>query len=150
MYARIVKMLLEAFPQTYSEKLGFSLESGLSGEVFKWFLTSLFFGKPTGEAQAMNTYRYFVKHGLTTPEGILDAGWERLVHVLDEKAMRYDFSTADKLLEVAENIQKWYGEDLNILRRKSSCEEDLVKRLKSLGKGIGDGDSLRLGRGYTR
>ena len=87
MYARIVKMLLEAFPQTYSEKLGFSLESGLSGEVFKWFLTSLFFGKPTGEAQAMNTYRYFVKHGLTTPEGILDAGWERLVHVLDEKAM---------------------------------------------------------------
>lgn len=139
MYARVIKMLFEAFPETYSEELGILLESGSSGEIFKWFLASLLFGKPIREAQAMKTYRCFARHGVITPEGILGAGWERLVQILDEGGYtRYDFSTADKLLEVAENLQKWYGGDLNILRRKSSCEEDLVERLKSLGKGIGD------------
>ncbi len=139
MRARIIKMLLEAFPQTYSEELGISLDSGSPGEVFKWFLASLLFGKPIREAQAIKTYRCLARHGLISPRRIIDAGWEKLVQVLDEGGYtRYDFSTADKLLEAAGNLQERYGGDLNLLKSRSGSEGELVERLKGLAKGVGD------------
>jgi hypothetical protein len=49
----------------------------------------------------------------------------------------YDFSTADKLLEVFGNLQKNYGGDLNKLYQETRNSEDLEKKIKVLGKGIG-------------
>ncbi len=137
--AHIVRRLLEVFPETYSEELGITLDEGSSDEVFKWFLASILFGKPIREAQAIKTYRCFLSNGVVTPLAILKAGWERLVEILDEGGYtRYDFSTADKLLEVSGNLQRKYRGDINLLRRLSRSEAELTERLKSLGKGIGD------------
>jgi hypothetical protein len=62
-----------------------------------------------------------------------------LVRILDEGGYtRYDFKTADKLLEVMKNLVEKYGGSLTVLCNKASDERDLEKRLKELGKGIGD------------
>jgi len=61
------------------------------------------------------------------------------VNLLDEGGYtRYDNKTADKLLLVMGNLNSRYGGSLNRLHREASDSADLEKRLKELGKGIGD------------
>ncbi|MDR7545377.1 MAG: DNA methylase [Armatimonadota bacterium] len=116
--------------------LGIDLASGREDEQFKWFLACLLFGKPIQQAVARRAYEEFVKEGLVTPEAILEAGWDRLVAVLDRgRYVRYDFSTATKLLEVCRTLKERYGSLANLLGRASS-PQDLVARLLEF-KGIG-------------
>ncbi|MFB0558174.1 MAG: hypothetical protein ACETVY_03555, partial [Candidatus Bathyarchaeia archaeon] len=103
---------------------------------FKWFLASILFAKRISAEIAKRTYREFEKEGLTTPEEILDAGWDRLVKVLDSGGyVRYDYSTASNLLEIMERLIKDYG-DLEQVHRQSKDSEDLERCLKDF-KGIG-------------
>ena len=119
---------VEKYGKKYSERLGIKLEE----EPFKWFLAAVLFGAPIREENAIKTYKIFERNGLTEPEKILEAGWDTLVFYLDEGGYtRYDFKTADKLLEACRNIIK-KGGIKKILR-----EKDLRKELK-LAKGIGD------------
>ncbi|MCJ7633095.1 hypothetical protein MUP77_11975, partial [Candidatus Bathyarchaeota archaeon] len=63
-------------------------------------LASLLFGAPITESSVVKTYNCFQKHGVLTPKQILKTGWDDLVKILDEGGYtRYDFKTADKLLE---------------------------------------------------
>lgn len=67
---------------------------------------------------------------LTTPQAILKAGWNRLVALLDQAHyVRYDFSTATKLLEVCRDLKKRYGTLSNLLQR-SKTPSDLSRRLQ--------------------
>lgn len=50
---------------------------------------------------------------------------------------RYDFSTADRLLEVFGRLEKEYGGSLQRLYDSSRDGKDLERRLMGLGKGIG-------------
>jgi hypothetical protein len=93
-----------------SADLGIDLRSGKERELFKWFLACLLFGKPIQQGVARRTYGEFVKEGLLTPEAILRAGWDKLVEVLDRgHYVRYDFSTATKLLSICRSLQEHYG-----------------------------------------
>ena len=131
--------LVENFGQKYSEILGISLNDEADEETFKWFLASILFGAPITETSVIKTYKCFQKYDVLTPEGILETGWDGLVKILDEGSYtRYDFKTADKLLEVMQNLIENYGGSLNLLHSKASDTRDLEKRLKDLGKGIGD------------
>jgi hypothetical protein len=135
----MLQNLLEIHGQKYSELLGIDISSGKDGEVFKWFLVSILFGAPISETSAMKTYRCFEKHGTTTPQKILAKGWNGLVKILDEGSYtRYDFKTADKLLEVMGNLVELYGGNINSIHAQADGPKDLETCLKSLGKGIGD------------
>lgn len=102
----------------------------------KWFLASMLFAKRISAEIAKRTYRRFEEEGLTSPGKILDARWDRLVHVLDTGGyVRYDFSTASNLLEAMEKLENEYS-DLEQLHELSKDGEDLEKRLKEF-KGIG-------------
>jgi hypothetical protein len=130
---------VEAYGGRYSEVLGVRLSGGDDGEVFKWFLASLLFGAPITESAAVKTYRCFVQHGVLTAEKIVRTGWEGLVEILDEGGYtRYDFKTADKLLMVAKSLVEAYAGSLSRLHASSSDSRDLERRLKGLGKGVGD------------
>ncbi len=108
-------------------------------EIFKWFLASVLFGAPITETSVIKTYRCFKKREVLTPNKILETGWNGLVEILDEGSYtRYDFKTADKLLEVMGNLNTRYGGSLNKLHDDAADSFDLEKRLKELGKGIGD------------
>jgi len=118
--------------------LGIDLKSRVAGEISKWFLASLLYSKPIRESTATITYQVFEESEVVSPAEILKTGWEGLVSLLDEGGYtRYDFSTASKLLQVFGSLQKDYGGDLNRLHDAAADSDDLEKRLRDLGKGIG-------------
>jgi len=120
----------------YSKSLDIDLESGKEKEVFKWFLACLLFGKPIQQKVAEKTYFEFEKEGLITPEKILEAGWNKLVKVLDKgHYVRYDFSTATKLLAVCKKLKEKYG-CLTDLLKKAKDRKDLAKKLQEF-RGVG-------------
>jgi endonuclease III len=126
--------LLRHYFPLYSEELGIDL-SAPPGR-FKWFLASILFGARISEQIAMSTFRCFERYGLDDPEKILAAGWDELVRILDEGGyVRYDFSTATKLLSVLETLRERYG-SLEQLYRDAKDTGDLEQRLREF-KGIG-------------
>ncbi len=134
-----LKAFVENFGQRYLEILGINLSEGEDKEIFKWFLASILFGAPITETSAIKTYQCFQKYNVLTPKRILETGWDGLVRILDEGTYtRYDFKTADKLLEVMQNLMKKYDGSLNLLFNKASNTHDLERRLKDLGKGMGN------------
>ncbi len=129
-----VEALVSSFP-LYSEELGIDL-SKPSGR-FKWFLASILFGARISEKIALRTYRNFEKNHILTPEKILNAGWDKLVRLLDEGGyVRYDFSTATKLLNIMKELKENYG-SLEGLYAQSSNTEEMKNRLMEF-KGIGE------------
>jgi len=120
----------------FAKELDIDLSSKEETAYFKWFLACLLFGKPIQQQVAKQTYFEFVKEGFTTPDAILNAGWDRLVEVLDRgHYVRYDFSTATKLLDVSKSLKEKYG-TLTELLLKSQTIDELSSRLQEF-KGIG-------------
>jgi hypothetical protein len=120
----------------FSEDLGINLKSGNEKELFKWFLASLLFGKPIQQEVAKRTYFEFEKEKILSPEEILKAGWDKLVEILDRgHYVRYDFSTATKLLEISKELKQQYGSLGNLLRQEKN-RKDLEMRLQEF-RGIG-------------
>lgn len=139
MDSTITDALIKNFGGKYSKILGIDLTTGEDMEIFKWFLASILFGAPIGETSVMKTYRYFESHGVLTPQKILDTGWEGLVEILDDGGYtRYDFKTSDKLLTVMRKLVDLYEGSLSLLHDRSLNSSDLEKRIKNLGKGIGE------------
>ena len=120
----------------YAHELGIDLSTKQETEYFKWFLACLLFGKPIQQEVAKRTYVEFVREGLITPESILQAGWDKLVEVLDRgHYVRYDFSTATKLLDVSKTLKEQYGTLTDLMQQSQSIDE-LSSRLQAF-KGIG-------------
>ncbi len=131
--------LVENMGRRYSEVLGINLDNGDDGEIFKWFLAAVLFGAPITESSVLKTYRRFEERRVLTPIKIVEAGWDGLVKILDEGGYtRYDFKTAHKLLRVMGNLIAKYNGSLNLLHREAADSMDLERRLKELGKGLGD------------
>ncbi|MEM4058070.1 MAG: hypothetical protein QXZ12_05010 [Thermoplasmata archaeon] len=106
-------------------------------DPFPWFILSVLFGARISEQIATNTYFLLQSEKLTTPELIIERGWDGLVSILDAGGYtRYDFKTATKLLELSENLIKAGG--LVNIHENSKDFEVLVANLKNLAKGIGD------------
>ena len=120
--------------QSYSKELGLDLSK--AEDRFKWFLASVLFAKRISAETAKETYLNFEQEDLTSPDAILEAGWDRLVEVLDSGGYtRYDFSTATNLLGIAKMLKEKYG-DLERLHAESSSPTDLERRLQEF-KGVG-------------
>ena len=120
--------------QSYSDELGLDLTK--PEDRFKWFLASILFAKRIAAETAKETYLYFEQEELTSPDAILQAGWDRLVEVLDSGGYtRYDFSTATNLLGIAKTLKEKYG-SLERLHAESSSPRDLENRLREF-KGVG-------------
>jgi endonuclease III len=128
-----IELLLANFP-LYTEDLGIDLTEPAGR--FKWFLASILFGARISEKIAANTYKTFERYGIDSMEKIIATGWDELVKVLDEGGyVRYDFSTATKLLEISQTLKEKYGA-LENLYSQSSDTRDLARRLQEF-KGIG-------------
>ncbi len=119
---------------SYSQELNLDLSK--PDDRFKWFLASVLFAKRILSQTAKETYFYFDQEELTSPDAILEAGWDRLVEVLDAGGYtRYDFSTATNLLGIAKTLKEKYG-SLERLYAESSSPSDLERRLMEF-KGVG-------------
>ena len=128
-----IELLLANF-SLYTEDLGIDLTEPAGR--FKWFLASILFGARISEKIAVNTYKAFERYGIDSMEKIIAAGWDELVKILDEGGyVRYDFSTATKLLDISQTLKEKYG-SLENLYNQSSDTRDLARRLQEF-KGIG-------------
>lgn len=131
--------LIAAFGGSYARELGIDLSRGDHVEIQKWFLAAVLFGARIPVKTAMKTYLQFERAGLVQAEQLLHAGWNTLVSVLGRGGYaRYDFKTATKLLEVASNLLQDYAGDLNTLHSVAVDTTDLERRIRQLGKGIGE------------
>ena len=125
-----VLLNLMAKKRSYARRLGIHLASKNEKELFKWFLACLLFAKPIQTEIAERAYRELVMARLTSPRAILRAGWDKLVLLLDRAHyVRYDFSTATKLLEVSQELTRRYGGLKNLLAQSRTAAE-LSRRLQ--------------------
>ena len=123
----------------YASELGIELAAPDAGERFKWFLAAVLYGTRISESLASRTWREFAARGVLTAQRILATGWDGLVAILDAGGyVRYDYKTATKLLDVCDALMRDYGGSLDVLHAVAADPRDLEKRLKALGKGIGD------------
>lgn len=128
--------LIEEYGETYSSALGIDLKSGKQDEIFKWFLASILYGKRISAEIASRTYEEFESRGVLLPEKIIATGWDGLVEILDDGGyVRYDYSTATKLLDLMKELKERYG-SLCELHRQAKDPKDLEKMLVEF-KGIG-------------
>jgi len=119
----------------HAKELGIDLASKQEKEYFKWFLACLLFGKPIQQEVAKRAYFELVKEDLDTPEAIIQAGWDKLVEVLDRARYVYDSSTATKLLDISKTLQEKYGTLTNLLKQSQTIDE-VSARLQEF-KGMG-------------
>lgn len=99
----VVNLLLNLYGELYSEHLGIDPQN----EPFKWLLASVLYGAPIQESIAARTYKEFERRHVVISESILRTGWHGLVDILDEGGYtRYDYKTADKLLEMAKTVRE--------------------------------------------
>jgi endonuclease III len=118
---------------SYSEELGLDLNEPKDRE--RWFFASILFAKRISSSIALKTIKRFQEENLMTPKAILAAGWDRLVQVLDSGGyVRYDFSTASNLLDIAKMLLE-YG-NLERIHEKAKSPRELEKLLMEF-KGIG-------------
>jgi len=121
--------------ESYPQLLGIDLES--EGGRFRWFLASILFGKRISPKIARRTYEEFERQGLTTPQAIVEAGYDRLVEVLDEGGyVRYDFSTASNLLDINEKLLRDHNGSLEEIHEGAKSPRNLEKLIQDF-KGVG-------------
>jgi len=137
--SKLVTKLVQNLGQRFSISLGIDISEADSTQLIKWFLASILFGARISESIVVKTYKQFKEKDVLSAQTILDTGWDGLVKILDDGGyVRYDFKTATKLLDIMGSLEKQYKGDLNRLHQKAKDPFDLEKRLKNLGKGIGD------------
>ncbi|RDE14435.1 MAG: hypothetical protein C4K47_04600 [Candidatus Thorarchaeota archaeon] len=120
--------------KTYSYELG--LDLGNPDGRFEWFLASILFAKRISTQISRRTFVRFREEGLTTPDAILEAGWDKLVEVLDSGGYtRYDFSTASALLDIMGNLRERYG-SLEAIHAQAESSRDLETKLMEF-RGVG-------------
>jgi len=113
---------------SYSQELGLDLRA--KPDRFKWFIASMLYAKRISSKIASATFRRFLEEGLTDPQSIASAGWDRIVEVLDSGGyVRYDFSTATNILESVRLLLEKYGGDVDKVHESASDSKDLEKRL---------------------
>jgi endonuclease III len=123
--------------EIYSQELGIDLQSGQDRELFKWLVACLLFGRPIQQQVAAKAFHELENANLLTPEKLQEAGWQRLVDVLGQgHYVRYDESTATRLLEASKLLQEKYGGSVQRLLQAAENKKDLQKRLMEF-KGIG-------------
>jgi endonuclease III len=115
----------------YSEELGIDLAQRSDSVYFRWFLASLLFGARISETTAKNTYRSFMRHGLTNPQRILNAGWGFLVYPVMREGgyVRYDGRKSTQVLRDCEMLNADYGGRLSKLHDAARDVREVEERL---------------------
>lgn len=120
-----------------SNALGIDLSEGDSA-LFKWFIASFLFGKRIQREIAADAYRVIIdRHKQDTPEQLLKCSHRQLVSMLGEgRYVRYDESTAERLLKLCEKLNREYGGKLSNIHAQSKDRKELERRLTEF-EGIG-------------
>jgi endonuclease III len=123
-----------------AQQLGLAegLAEASDAALFKWLVASFLFGKPIQQSIAEQAYRIIVdQHQRDTPQKLGSSSKAELVRMLGEaRYVRYDLSTAERLLKLCRKLQEQYDGKLSVMHRQSSSRADFERRLIEF-EGIG-------------
>jgi len=118
--------------------LQIDLEGASEAGLFKWLVASFLMGKRIQGAIAAKAYRVIVEqHEKDTVKKLAQCTHRQLVSMLGKaRYVRYDESTAARLLALASEINTQYGGEVSNLVAASADRQALEKRLSEF-EGIG-------------
>lgn len=121
-----------------AKDLGIDLAQGDERELFKWFIASFLFGKRIQQDIAVQAYKVIIdKYQRDSPAKLGHCTWQEIVDMLGEgHYVRYDESTAERLLALCEKLNTQYDGKVSALHQASENRAELEKRLQDF-TGIG-------------
>jgi hypothetical protein len=114
---------------TLFRRAGIDLATRTDDAYFRWFLAIFCLGR-ISETTAKNTYKSFIRHGLTGPKKIVRAGWDFLVYPVMREGgyVRYDGRKSTQVLRDCETLIADYGGSLQRLHDAARDARDLEER----------------------
>lgn len=111
--------------------LNIDLQNASETGLFQWLLASFLMGKRIQAQIACRAYRVIVEHkGRDTPRKLASCTHRELVGMLGQAHyVRYDESTAERLLALASKLNEEYGGKLLNVHEASEGRADFEKRL---------------------
>jgi endonuclease III len=124
--------------QVTAEELGIHLDKDDDRTLFRWFLASFLMGKRIQVEIAVNAYREIAEnHHIDTPSKLAGQSHRQLVSMLGRaRYVRYDESTAARLLALAGKLNSQYSGKISVIRELSGDRKTFEKRLAEFA-GVG-------------
>ena len=124
--------------QITAQDLGIEFAADPVKGLFKWLLASFLMGKRIQAGIAVQAWRVIVeRHGRDTPLKLSHCSHRELVAMLGQAHYtRYDESTAQRLLELADGLRQHYQGQVLAIEKASAGREDFEQRLLAFN-GIG-------------
>jgi endonuclease III len=121
-----------------AQDLQIDLQDGSEAALFKWLVASFLMGKRIQGAIAAKAYQVFVEqHERDTPQKLTQCSHRQLVVMLGRAHyVRYDETTATRLLALASKLIKDYGGKVSNIVEASADRQAFEKRLTEF-EGIG-------------
>ncbi len=135
---QLVARLMEVAGSTYAEEAGITLRNKPM-PLFQLLALCMLASKPIDAAIAVQAARELFRAGLKTPTSVLAANHDTMIAVFGRaRYVRYDESSATRLVDIAAALRDGYGGDLRALAAAGDNDVDAVARLLKQFKGIGD------------
>jgi endonuclease III len=134
----LVRRLLKVAGTTYADEAGIRLDDKPM-PLFQLLVLCMLASKPIDAALAMRAARELFTTGLRTPDAVLDADRRTMISAFGRAHyVRYDESSADRLIEMAQRVSDEYFGDLREIAERSHHDVAAVRRMLKQFKGIGD------------
>ncbi|MGB3127886.1 MAG: DNA methylase [Pseudomonas sp.] len=114
-----------------ASELGIDLKPDDDGSLFKWFIASFLMGKRIQAAIAAQAYKVIVEEqGRDTARKLQHCTSRELVSMLGRAHyVRYDETTAQRLLDLSAKLNAEYGGKISHIRQVSKDRHAFEKRL---------------------
>jgi hypothetical protein len=131
----LVRRLLKVAGTTYADEAGIRLKDQPM-PLFQLLTLCMLASKPIDAAIAMQAARELFRAGLRTPQAVLKADRTTMIRAFGRAHyVRYDESSATRLVDIAAAVRDNYGGDL---RNLATHDVKATVRLLKQFKGIGD------------
>ena len=135
---QVVRRLLEVAGTTYAAEAGIRIDDKPM-PLFQLLVLCMLASKPIDAATAVRAARELFKAGLRTPKAVLASDRPTMISAFGRAHyVRYDESSATRLIEIAQRVRDEYSGDLRELARSSQHDVAAATRKLKQFKGIGD------------
>lgn len=136
-YQDTVERLLDTAGDTYAEHAGITL-TNTPAPLFQLLSLCMLASKPIGAEVAVAAARELRRAGLRTPAAVLRAQRRTMIDAFGRAGYaRYDESSADRMIALAERVRDRYSGDLRTLAAEADGDIRAAHRTLQEFKGIG-------------
>ena len=135
--AELAKRLLDRAGTTYARAAGITLKD-TPMPLFQLLTLCMLASKPISADIAVDAARELFRQGLRTPGAVRESRRQAVIEAFGRAGYaRYDESSATRLADIADTVDRGYHDDLRGLAREAGGDTDAAARLLQQFKGIG-------------